>query len=115
MTKMISIKMDDELYSEMMAYATMNGKNLAGMCRAMIKRGFFNALQQDSATLARYDRMLFDASKFQLSARELVDIEDESNFLRACTLRFADLYSTLAVELYGTEELSNVHGENENA
>lgn len=115
MTKMISIKMDDELYGEMMAYATMNGKNLAGMCRSMIKRGFFNALQQDSSTLARYDRMLFDASKFKLSPRELVDIEEECNFLRASTSRFSDLYATLAVELYGTEELSNVHGENEDA
>lgn len=115
MTKMISIKMDDELYDEMKAYAVMNGKNLAGMCRGMIKRGFFNALQQDSSTLARYDRMLFDSSKFQLSTRELLDIEEESNFLRACTSRFSDLFATLAVELYGTEEPSNVHGENEDA
>lgn len=114
MTKMISIKIDDELYSEMMAYATMNGKNLSGMCRAMIKRGFFNALQQDASTLARYDKMLFDSSKFQLSTRELLDIEEESNFLRACTIRFSDLFSTLAAELYATGELLN-QGDNEDA
>lgn len=103
MTKMISIKTPDAEYDEMMSYAQAQGKSLTGFCRGILKHGFFNALQQDRATLERYQRMLEDPTKYQLSNREIVDIETHVAILKATTERFADLWADLASELYGED------------
>jgi len=103
MTKMISIKTPDAEYDEMMSYAQAQGKSLTGFCRGILKHGFFNALQQDRATLERYQRMLEDPAKYQLSNREIVDIETHVAILKATTERFADLWADLASELYGED------------
>lgn len=103
MTKPVSIKFPDAMYDEMMSYATTQGKSLTGLCRGIIKHGFFNALQQDKATLERYQRMLEDPAKYQLSNREFVDLETQVAILKATTERFADLWADLASELYGEE------------
>jgi hypothetical protein len=103
MTKPVSIKFPDATYDEMMSYATTQGKSLTGFCRGILKHGFFNALQQDKATLERYQRMLEDPTKYQLSNREIVDIETQVSILKATTERFADFWADLASELYGEE------------
>jgi hypothetical protein len=103
MTKPVSIKFPDETYDEMMSYATNQGKSLTGFCRGIIKHGFFNALQQDKATLERYQRMLEDPAKYQLSNREIVDLETQVAILKATTERFSDFWADLASELYGED------------
>lgn len=107
MTKPVSIKFPDHTYDEMMSYATAQGRSLTGFCRGILKHGFFNALQQDKATLERYQRMLEDPQKYELTNRDVVDIETKVAILKATTERFADFWADLASELYGGEDSDN--------
>jgi hypothetical protein len=103
MTKPVSIKFPDETYDEMMSYAQAQGKSLTGFCRGIIKHGFFHALQQDKATLDRYQRMLEDPAKYELTNRDIVDMETHVAILKATTERFSEFWAYLASELYGEE------------
>lgn len=103
MTKPISIKMNDAVYDEMMSYAKARGKSLTGFCRGIVMQGFFDALQQDKVTLDRYQRMLEDPAKYELTNREIVDMETQVAILKPLTDRFAEFWADLASELYGEE------------
>lgn len=100
MTKPISIKMPDAVYDEMMSYAKAKGKSLTGFCRGLVMQGYFDSLQQDKATLDRYQRMLEDPSKYELSNREIVDMETQVAILKPLNDRFADFWADLASDLY---------------
>lgn len=101
MTKLISVKMDDELYDEMMAYAKANSLTLTGLCRGMIKKGFFDRIQSDQSSLKRYQDMLADPDKYQLSSRDIVNFENEVELLKVTTQRFEDFFAELASQIYG--------------
>lgn len=103
MTKPISIKMNDAVYDEMMSYAKARGKSLTGFCRGLVMQGFFDALQNDKVTLDRYQRMLEDPAKYELTNRELVDMETQVAILKPLTERFAEFWADLASDLYGED------------
>ena len=103
MTKPISIKMPDDMYDEMMSYAIANNQSLSGLCRSMVKQGFLNALTHDQARLKRYKLMLEDASRYQMTTREIADLETQVAILTTMTERFGGLLGDLAIELYGED------------
>ena len=103
MTKPISIKMNDAVYDEMMSYAKAKGKSLTAFSRGLVNQGFFDSLQQDRAILERYQRMLEDPAKYELTNRELADMETQVAILKPLTERFADFWADLASELYGED------------
>lgn len=101
MTKQITVKVTDEFYDELSAYANMNGSNLTAFARAAIRDSFFNSMLSDKQDLERYQRMLADPEPYKLTNREKADMETKIGILTAMTKRFEDIWGDLASELYG--------------
>ena len=101
MTKQITVKVKDEFYDELSAYANIQGSNLTAFARFAVRNAFFNAMQADKQELQLSQRMLADPETFQLTNREKADLETKIDILTATTKRFEDTWADLASELYG--------------
>jgi len=101
MTKQITVKVKDEFYDELSAYANIQGSNLTAFARVAVRDAFFNAMLSDKQDLERFQRMLTDAERYQLSNREKADLETKIAMLTSITKRFEDTWADLASELYG--------------
>lgn len=107
MTKQITVKVTDETYDEIAAYAGIQGSNLTAFCRAAIRDTFFNAMLSDKRELERSQRMLADPDTYQLTNREKADLETKIEILLATTKRFEETFADLASELYGDGGIYN--------
>jgi len=107
MSKQISVRVEDEFYDELSAYANFQGSNLTAFARNAVRNAFFDALLSDKRELERYQRMLSDPEPYQLSNREKADLETKIEILTSTTKRFEETWADLAAELYGEGGTNN--------
>lgn len=100
----INLKIDDDIFQEMKAYAAASGSSLTGMVRGMVMQSLFETLSSDQSEFKRLNHLISQADDLGMTNRDKADLELRISVLKAKNERFAEFFNDLAYELYGKKE-----------